>query len=305
MRETALLLSAIVLISGGTHPSVLALQSVPHLADSASIQQSWTAVIRSESKELYAAGQSKYVPYYRNRQAYIHQTSSRKGAATSPSPRVATLTPVIDQKDIAMKHRLIADQGLRLMPERCQPVLKQFYVRYDKPEHRGLAGKSTMILGGHVSDAEFRALFFHEFGHVLDLGCLVGTPAGGRTNYKDKTEQIWGNDQSISFYAISWLAAETPRRGSQPEDFVSGYASWDMFEDFSESFVYYILHREVFAQRAKENPALAQKYRWFQQHIGSMPIVAKSGSSWNGIIPWDITKLSYTWNPPADLLARR
>lgn len=302
MRETALFLSALFLFSGHTQSSVPADISVPYLADSASIQQSWNAVIRSENEDLYSAGYPQYTSYTR---AYLRQVHTKKGAAVSPSPRVATLSPVIDQADIQLKHRLMADQGLRLMPERCQSVLKKFYVRYDNPEHRGLSGKSTMILAGHLPDDEFRALFFHEFGHVFDLGCLVGTTAGGGTSYKDRSEQIWGNDQSISFYNISWLAAETPRRGSQPEDFVSGYASWDMFEDFAESFVYYMLHREVFAQRAQENSAIAQKYRWFQQHLPGMPVVARSESKWNGIVPWDITKLAYKWVPPSDLLARR
>jgi len=302
MRETALFLSALFLFSGTTHASVPSDTSVPYLADSASIRQVWSAAIRSKNEELYAAGYPRYTSYTRT---YLRQMHIQRGAAVAPSPRVATLSPVIDQKDIELKHKLMADQGLRLMPERCQKVLQKFYVRYDNPEHRGLSGKSTMILAGHVPDDEFRALFFHEFGHVFDLGCLVGTTAGGGTNYKDRSEPIWGNDQSVSFYAISWLAAETPRPGSQPEDFVSGYASWDMFEDFAESFVYYMLHREVFAQRAQENPAIAQKYNWFRQHLPGIPVVAKSDTQWSGTVPWDITKLAYEWMPPSDLLARR
>lgn len=313
MRETLLLFSGFILLGGSTNLNVLLSQSVPHSIQSASIQQTWAASLTSDSVlNVQAQGESMHSSMTREMKRQYELAAYRRKRALSrrlptaaPSPRVAPLNQVVDKKDIAMKHRVIADQALRLMPDRCEVLLKNFYVRYDNPTHRGLGGKTTIILTGTVPDSEFRALFVHEFGHLIDLGCFIGSPAAGPTPYMDKNEQIWKNDPSVSFYQISWINAQSHHRGTQQEDFVSGYAAWDMFEDFAESFVYYMLHREVFAKRAETNDALAAKYLWFEQHLPNMPKVATSNASWDGYVPWDTTKLAYDWQPPADLVARR
>ena len=319
MREKLLLFSGFILLSGSTHLDVLVPPSVPHPLQSASIQQTWGASLTSngvvqEQMQTVAIADDEYVHSSTTREmkrqydliAYrLRKAQAIKKVAVAPAPQVATLNSVIDKKDIHYNHRLIADQVLRLMPKRCQSVLQNFYVRYDNPQHRGLGGKSTMILTGNVSDQEFRALFVHEFGHLMDLGCLIGSSAAGRTPFMDNKEQIWKNDPSVKFYELSWTNAKLHRPGITDADFVSGYAAWDPFEDFSESFTYYILHREVFAERAKRSSVLAAKYLWFQQNLPNMPMVATSNAKRDSSVPWDITKLAYDWHPPANLVARR
>ena len=319
MREKLLLFSGFILLSGSTHLDVLVPLSVPHPTQSASIQQTWSASLISnglirELEQPVAITKREYIHSSTTREmkknydliAYrLRKAQAIKKVAVAPAPQVATLHPVVDKEDIHYNHRVIADQVLRLMPKRCVPVLQNFYVRYDNPEHRGLGGKSTMILTGNVSDQEFRALFVHEFGHLMDLGCLVGSPAAGRTAFLDNKEQIWKNDPSVKFYELSWTNAKLHRKGITDEDFVSGYAAWDPFEDFSESFAYYILHREVFAKRATKSSVLAAKYLWFQQNLPNMPMVATSNAKRDSSVPWDITKLAYDWHPPANLVARR
>ncbi|HLD32783.1 MAG TPA: hypothetical protein VJB10_04305 [Candidatus Peribacteraceae bacterium] len=318
MRETLLLLSGFVLLSSSTNLDVLLHQSVPYSPQSASTEQVWIASLKSTTTKIKAQTSSpakdervhssmtremkrQYeIAAYRRTKAQARTTPT-----ATPSPRVATLHPIFDKQDIEPEHRIIADQAFRIMPDRCQAFLKNFYVRYDNPQHRGLGGKSTIILTGSVPDEEFRALFLHEFGHLTDLGCFQGTAVSGLTPYMDKDEQIWKDDPSVGFYQISWMNSQAHNRETTEEDFVSGYASWDMFEDFAESFVYYVLHREVFARRAAENDALAAKYQWFQEHLPDLPKVAKSNTRWDGTIPWDITKLSYEWKPPTELVARR
>lgn len=310
MRETALLISAFLLLNGRAGSDVSVSGTVPHPGASASIQAIWTAQIASigQTAENPESHQSMTEQTRKKLNGILLQRQrSQKAvqAAVAPSPKVATLSPAIDQEDISLKHREIADQALRIMPKECQASLQRFYVRYDRPEHRGLAGKTTMILAGHVPDGEFRALFIHEFGHLLSLGCLEGDPGSGASAYKDGSNVIWNNSPAVSFFQISWANETTQRPGTQAEDFVSGYASWDMFEDFSESYAYYVLHRETFARRAAENDALKEKYRWFQQNLPDIPSVAKSRTRWDGTVPWDITKLPYDWYPPTDFLARR
>jgi hypothetical protein len=209
------------------------------------------------------------------------------------------LLAVLDQPNIEMNHKLIANDVLMALPETCRNTLKKFYVRYEKPEHRGLAGKSVMILDGTVPDTEFRALFVHESGHNWDLGCLTGNADSGKSAFSDGDEAIYKDDPSLGFYQISWLTSEVQRSSTHKEDFVSGYASYNIFEDFAESFAYFVLQNDQFAARALENEALARKYVFIRDTIfnGQIPNLATGKSVYKGKAPWDSTKLAYSWHP--------
>lgn len=228
-------------------------------------------------------------------------TTSLSASVVRPSPRVPTLLPVIDQADITDQHKRIADEVLRLFPATCQIALKNFYVRYDNPEHRGLGGKNTIILTGNVPDDEFRALFIHELGHVFDLnqntGCLGGNPSSGESEFRDGNDQVYNDDPSLQFYRISWTDSKVQRKDAKPEDFASGYASWDAFEDFAEAFAMFILQNDAFRERARTNAAMAAKYAWFETYMFRQnPRFASGNFAWQGSVPWDITKLPYVWN---------
>lgn len=206
------------------------------------------------------------------------------------------ILPVVDQPDILPRHKSIADAILRLMPKNCLGTLKQFYVRYDSPETRGLAGKSTLIVSGNVSDDEFRALFLHEFTHVMDLGCLQGKEASGNSTFRDGNEIFMNDDPSVEFYSISWLHEKVLKKNTTVEDFVSGYARWDAFEDMSETVTAYVLHREGLLELAKRNATIAKKVAWVQRYIfPHLPSVATSTYAWGKAPPWDTTKIPYTW----------
>lgn len=152
-----------------------------------------------------------------------------------------------------------------------------------------------MVLAGHVPDSEFRALFIHEFGHITDLGCLEGRKSSGPSGFQDGDEIIFRDDPSVSFYHISWVDEFTQKKEARPEDFVSGYARKDAFEDFAESYAYYVLQRAAFEERAKENRAVAMKLTFLKTHIfRSHLYIAEGHHVWDGnTIPWDVTKLPY------------
>jgi len=302
-----LLVIGILLFCGGIVPHSLQGVSVPQETESASdislknASYSWREIRRMNNT---------YVAYKRrNIRTVRSNIPSPLVAQIAPSPRVATYHPVIDQNDIQEKHKKIASEVLYSMPVKCQDTLKNFHVRYDNPEKRGLAGKSTMILTGNVSDQEFRALMIHELGHVFDLSpdksCLAGSSATGSSEFKDGNTLIFRDDPSLGFYRISW-ADEKPHLGSTSKgDFVTGYAAWDAFEDFSESFAYFVLHNEAFRERAKFNSKLAKKYNWFVQNLFPNGVqVATSQHSWTGKIPWDATKLPYVWNETNEYIAK-
>lgn len=239
----------------------------------------------------------------------IVQKGERRSVAARPvayaSPYIATvqpnaILPVFNQPDIKARHQEIANEAMRRLPERCWDTLQSFYVRYDNPESRGLAGATTMILSGNVPDIEFRALFMHEIGHVFDLNnnldCLGGSIESGLSEFKDGKKPIYQNDASLQFYRISWQNELTMRAGAQKDDFVSGYASSDCFEDFAESHTFFVLHNEKFRELALQNTVLAQKYNFFIAYLYPQGIqIAVSDHSNDSKRPWDITKLPYQW----------
>lgn len=230
------------------------------------------------------------------RHVAVQNTIEKPAAAVSPKPRMIA---VIAAADIRQDHKEIANEALMALPSQCRNTLKNFYVKYKKQKHRGLAGRSVLILDGTVPDAEFRALFVHESGHNWDLGCLRGTEDSGKSSFSDGEEAIYKNDPSVGFYQISWITSSVQRSNANPEDFVSGYASYNIFEDFAESFAYFVLQNEVFAARAQENSAIAAKYIWFRDNLfnGQIPQIASGKSVYKGKAPWDVTKLNYTWQP--------
>lgn len=285
-------------------------QSVPDLDGSASSIGVQTATMLSVYAERKVDVEHNHAEEELAIQAAAQDSKMRTAARTIT--RAKTIAPkkrllaALDRPEIEMSHKLIANDVLMSLPETCRDTLKNFYVRYEKPEHRGLAGKSVMILDGTVKDSEFRALFVHESGHNWDLGCLTGTADSGKSAFSDGDEAIYKNDPSVSFYGISWLTSEVQRSTARPEDFVSGYASYNIFEDFAESFAYFVLQNDQFAERAKENVIIARKYEWFRTFLfdGQIPQIAEGKSVWKGKAPWDITKLDYTWKPDNSVAQR-
>lgn len=239
-------------------------------------------------------------PFHQSKQTLISQRSITAKSRPKVSQRHTSspLLAVVNQNDIHRPHRIIADQVLRALESPCLSRLEHLYVRYDHPEHRGLAGPHTIILDGSVPDSEFRALLIHEFAHTMDLGCMVGTEEGGPSNFRDGDDVIAQNDPSVLFYGISWKDAVTKLPETHGADFVSGYAASDPFEDLAESVTYFVLQNDAFRLRARENTALAAKFRWIETSLFPRTIdIATGNHQWNGIVPWDTTKLPYTWHP--------
>ncbi len=222
-------------------------------------------------------------------------------------PPLSTL--VARENDIQPNQRMMIEQILSLLPAGCEGNIRNFYVRYDNPTDRGLAGKDTVIVSGNVPDNEFRALLVHEIlGHVTDLGCLQGTSKNGRSVFTDGKEPIWNNDPSTLFYGISWSSSTQRKSDARSQDFVSGYAyTADPFEDMAESTTFFLLHRDAFQKMTKTNPILAQKFQWIQTYVfPTTPSYARSTYVWHAdSIPWDTTKLSYKWIAPAKVALAR
>jgi hypothetical protein len=210
----------------------------------------------------------------------------------------SSLLPVVQQKDILPKHQKLADAVLRALPAQCRDNLKNFYVNYEpNPRNRGLGGASTIIITGNVPDKEFIALLVHECGHVVDLGGLKGSKASGMSAFVDGATPMYNDDPSVRFYSISWTDAHTKKATAKETDFVSGYGTSDVFEDFGETFAFYALQKKEFERLAKTNPALKAKYEFMRDVVFQGTPSLSEGSYVRGArAPWDVTLLPYEWH---------
>jgi hypothetical protein len=100
--------------------------------------------------------------------------------------------------------------------------------------------------------SEFLAVGVHEFSHFYDLYVLV------RKN---------GIDISDYFYDIAWEDTRIIKASLNQRDFVSGYAMTNKYEDFAESYTYYVFHNSDFFKRSRESNILMQKYDFFSKYI--------------------------------------
>lgn len=150
-------------------------------------------------------------------------------------------------------------------------------------EPRGRMKDARISLSPYiVRDTEFIKLFVHELAHYIDLYSFV----------PDKNKY----DISDSFYYISWEKPSVKRAREWTMDFVSGYAGSNQYEDFAESFVFYIFHNATFADRALRSESLRQKYLFFSHFI-----FPRGEFQWTdfsiGVVPsylWDTTKIPFS-----------
>lgn len=96
--------------------------------------------------------------------------------------------------------------------------------------------------------AEYLSVAIHELAHFLDIYFLE------KKVFQDISEQ---------FYDISWEETKVIIAGQSQVDFVSWYAMTNKYEDFAESFTYYILHNDDFLNKSRKSDILNAKYDFF------------------------------------------
>lgn len=150
-------------------------------------------------------------------------------------------------------------------------------------EPRGRMRNAQISLSPYiVRDTEFTKLFVHELAHYIDIYAFFSN--GIR------------RDISNDFYRISWQSPTAKRSKQGTMDFVSGYAATNQYEDFAESFVFYVFHNATFADRALRSESMRQKYLFFSDSVFSNGYF--QGTDYSiGTVPsylWDTTKVAYS-----------
>ncbi len=135
-----------------------------------------------------------------------------------------------------------------------------------------------------MKKSEFLSVYIHELGHYIDIYVLEKDVIG---------------DDSDNFYDISWKSVKTLKAGAKWEDFVSGYAMTNKYEDFAESFAYYVLHNKAFLKKAEKNFKLEKKYRFFSKYVFIDWQFKDTSFATSDKIKdyyWDITKIGVNYN---------
>ena len=119
------------------------------------------------------------------------------------------------------------------------------------------------------------AVFLHEMGHSVDL------------SYSEKVKE---------FHEISFDKNDKIREGKR-ENFVSWYAMTNKYEDFAETYCFYILYNKEFEILSKNNKILQNKYNFIKNNI-----FKNQGFIWTSFSQnskeiyknnyWDATKLN-------------
>ena len=124
----------------------------------------------------------------------------------------------------------------------------------NQKEPRGKIQWKIISLSASIKDqSEFLKLLFHEIGHAIDIYTFI--------------PDMTGFDRSQTFYDISWQDTTTKKAWEKSQNFISGYAATNKYEDFAESFVFYMFHNNDFAERALKNDSLRQKYLFIQRYL--------------------------------------
>lgn len=156
---------------------------------------------------------------------------------------------------------------LKSLPPEPVSQLKHLTLYFSSNGRRGLGGGNTIILRcQNVTDEELVGVLVHEVGHIMDTGVLNGKKAQ-RSGFLDGKKTVYEDDPSVTFYRLSWIDEDRQRLTSTPEDFVSGYAMSDPFEDFAESYAYYVLHGTEFRILAESNRVLRWKYDFLKNNV--------------------------------------
>lgn len=287
MRQNAISFGLLTLLLGLVGIGAL-VETGPSVAKEQAPATAHTAAVR----RAQPIKRTTFVPSARKVRRSLLAAAAVAPARPVPAPE-PTILPIVDQPTITDRHQRIASAVLNALPAGCRDNLQTFAVLYRGATRRGLGGKTTIILDGSVSDEEFAALLVHECGHVIH-GNMQGNATAGITAFADGPNPFYADSPMVAFWNISWKTSSS-RKPGKDADFASGYAKSDPFEEFAETFALYVLQRDEFRARAKNNDAMAAKLFWFDVNLPVPENSIGTGSaSWDGEVPWDVTKLPLT-----------
>lgn len=201
------------------------------------------------------------------------------GYSTTIAMLTTPLFPSIDFQNVELLTTDFVDcketvkRGLQLVPTEHITKLETIVLHDDVNSRRGLANKNTIYLRCSIPEAELIAVLIHEIGHVVDLS-YIDKKDGLVTDFGFENFPVYSDDDSLDYYHLSWSdCSETLQENVT--DFVSEYAMSSCYEDFAETYTYYLLHNSDFTMAKDYNLALFSKY-YFMKNITFADVVVNS-----------------------------
>jgi hypothetical protein len=155
-----------------------------------------------------------------------------------------------------------------VMPMETVSKVKNLTFYYNSKGRRGLGGGSTIILRcQNIADRELVSVLVHELGHIQDTGVMNGNFWAGKSSFMDGAAPVYLDDPSLEFYRISFLDESTRKSTATDSDFVTGYAKTDPFEDFAETYNFYLLQGPAFREMLEESQSLQKKYDFMREVV--------------------------------------
>jgi hypothetical protein len=187
------------------------------------------------------------------------------------------------------------ETALKKLPAEHAASVKDIILDYSEKAHRGLGGNYMIIIRAvEMGTEEFVGVLIHETGHNVDYAFLKETEKKERSEFKDGSLSLYESDPSLDFYRISWENEDQRKHEANNMDFVSGYAMTDPFEDFAETYTFYVLHNKDFKVLASSSDALLAKYKFMKDKVfNGVEFDTGDGDVNIANRPWDTTVLSY------------
>ena len=162
-------------------------------------------------------------------------------------------------------YKLFIEETLEDIPQNHYSSLKNIKADYTDSGRRGLASYRTIYLDLNLIETseEFKRVFIHEIGHVVDLGLLRSENQYIDSGFRDGSNVIYETDPSLDFYRLCWDNEVSLNYNCIEDDFVSQYGMTDAFEDFAESYLLFVENNGSFKQMAYQSDILMQKYLFF------------------------------------------
>ncbi len=201
-------------------------------------------------------------------------------------------TPELSAAEVETCKSLV-ESTLTALPQNLTSSLDSMKLFFAKHNPRGLANSHLIELRcGELSDDEIVAVLVHELGHIVDLGKLKGDSLAP-SEFVDGKIPVPADDPSVAFYQLSWRNESQKNYLADRKDFVSGYAMTDPFEDFSESFNFYVLHGSDFRAIKSESPTLAAKYDFLKRKVFAGVEFESKRATETGKRVWDATLVEF------------
>jgi len=227
--------------------------------------------------------------------APVTVTHAAAGKAAAPKIDFAVRNLESSQATLidSAKSRIL--EAMAKLPAGHTASVGNIILDYDKNAYRGLGGNKLIILRAvNMGDTEFVGVLIHEIGHNVDFAFLKPADKRKKSAFMDMGNPVYSSDNSVRFYGISWMDEKTMKNAANNMDFVSGYAMSDPFEDFAETYAYYVLHGNDFRALTATSEALYAKYNFMKNVVfNGIEFDTDDGKVEANNRPWDVTLISY------------